>query len=68
MLFVISIELIVDGDAVPVGSGGGVVPIQSIAHAIEGDRFVEKLIVRSPLHLNDEMIPAIAYWVAGDSG
>src|ERR1051326_8246870 len=67
LLLVVPVELVVDRDAIPVGCGRWVVPIQRMGYAVERDRLVEKLIVCCALHLNDEVVPTIAHRVARNS-
>jgi hypothetical protein len=68
-LFVISVQLEVDDDTPPTGSGERRVRlVESSGYAVESDRLVEELIARSALNLNDDVVPGVAVRLARSTG
>src|SRR5262249_33452752 len=56
----ISIDLIIDGDAVPACLGWVVVAVQSCRLAIEADGVEQQLASGRPLHIQGQVVPGIA--------
>ena len=65
----VAIHLIVDCDAIPTRGRIMIVrPVQRVRHAIERDGLIRQLVGRCPFHLNDQVVPAVVYGVAGNAG
>lgn len=64
---VVPVLLIIHGDARPGSFGWRVVPVHICGFSVQGDRFKQKMTVRSALHLNGQMIPLVVLWPAANA-
>ena len=64
----VAILLVIDGDSVPACFTGRTVDIERVGDAIQSDGLEEQVATRSPLDLNDKVIPSVVLGVARHSG
>ena len=63
---IVSVNLEVDGNSVPVSRGRVVVPVQRLLVSVQRDGFIVKFVITGSLYLDNEVIPGIAQRMTSD--
>ena len=68
-MLVVSVHLVVDGNAPPAGWRGTVAvsPIEGAGHPVELDGLIGKLIIRGAFDLDGEVVPLVVDGIAGNT-
>ena len=63
----VAVHLIIDGDTVPAGAGSWCIGSVYITRlAIQRDGLEQELAARSSLHIDHQVVPGVAYGIAGN--
>ncbi len=69
LLLEVSVNLVIHGDSIPTGSGTVIArDVDVVGHAVQRNRLEYQFVGGGSLHLDHEVIPGVAYWIAGDTG